>query len=353
MNNLWESMEQHNRDLAIYRLAMDYAADYIGKREQGPAFPSARALDALGRFDQALPAQPAPAEQVLQMLHEIGSPATTALGGGRYFGFVNGGVIPVALAARLLADVWDQNAGLQVMSPIAAKLEQVCEAWLVDLFALPAGTVAGLVSGTSTATLCGLLAGRNALLQRQRWDVSKRGLFAAPAIRVVISAAAHATVGKALGILGIGSAQIEAAPADDQGRFDAAQLPPLDDKTLLILQAGNVNSGAFDPFVPLCTAARQAGSWVHIDGAFGLWARASASTAQLTTASNLPIPGRSTPIRPSTAPTTAASSSVKIVKRWPVPCKLATITCSSVTSVKECCTHRKCRGEQEPSNCGR
>ena len=282
MNNLWESMEQHNRDQAIYRLAMDYAADYIGKREQGPAFPSARALDALGRFDEALPAQPAPAEQVLQMLHKIGSPATTALGGGRYFGFVNGGVIPVALAARLLADVWDQNAGLQVMSPIAAKLEQVCEAWLVDLFALPAGTVAGLVSGTSTATLCGLLAGRNALLQRQRWDVSKRGLFAAPAIRVVISAAAHATVGKALSILGIGSAQIEAAPADDQGRFDAAQLPPLDDKTLLILQAGNVNSGAFDPFVPLCTAARQAGSWVHIDGAFGLWARASASTAQLT-----------------------------------------------------------------------
>ena len=194
---------------------------------------------------------------------------------------MNGGVLPAALAARLLADVWDQNAGLQVMSPIAAKLEEVCERWLVDLFALPAGTAMGLVSGTTTATLCGLLAGRNALLGRQGWDLRQQGLFGAPPLRAVMSAGAHITVRRALATLGIGADQIELAAADAQGRFDAGQLPPLDERTLLILQAGNVNSGAFDPFMPLCAAAAEAGSWVHIDGAFGLWARACRQKAAL------------------------------------------------------------------------
>ena len=246
------------------------------------AFPDAGTLAGLEAFEQPLPPGPMAASEVLSQLHRLGSPATTALNGGRYFGFVNGGTLPAALAARLLADAWDQNAGLQVMSPIAAKLEALCERWLVDLFALPAGSVVGLVSGTSVASLCGLLAGRNAILRRQGWEVSEKGLFGAPPIRAVMSTGAHATVRKALAILGIGSAQIELLPADAQGRFDASLLPPLDDKTLLILQAGNVNSGAFDPFEPLCAAAGQAGAWVHIDGAFGLWARACASTAHLT-----------------------------------------------------------------------
>lgn len=178
--------------------------------------------------------------------------------------------------------IWDQNAGLAVMSPIAAKLEAVCETWLTELFGLPAGTALGLVSGTSAATLCGLLAGRNAILQRQDWDVNRQGLFGAPPLRVVMSGAAHATVPKALAILGIGSAQIELVPADDQGRFQASEMPRLDERTILILQAGNVNSGAFDPFLPLCRAANAAGAWVHIDGAFGLWARACESRAHLT-----------------------------------------------------------------------
>ena len=130
----------------------------------------------------------------------------------RYFGFVNGGVIPAALAARILADVWDQNAALHIMSPIAAKLEAICETWLVDLLDLPADTAAGFVSGTSTATLCGLLAGRNAILSRQGWDVGERGLFGAPAIRLVMSEAAHGSVRKALALLGIGQAQIEIVP---------------------------------------------------------------------------------------------------------------------------------------------
>lgn len=279
---LWERLQQEHLDQASYRQALDYACEYLRAQPDAPVFPPPAALAGLDRFDETLPAEPSPASDVLSLLHQYGSPATTALNGGRYFGFVNGGLLPAALAARLLADAWDQNAGLQVMSPIAAKLEAVCERWLVELFGLPAGTAMGLVSGTSVATLCGLLAARNALLMRQGWDARAKGLFGAPPLRVVMSDAAHVTVRKALAILGIGSEQIALTPADEQGRFDAAQLPPLDERTILILQAGNVNSGAFDPFAPLCRAAREAGAWVHIDGAFGLWARACESTAHLT-----------------------------------------------------------------------
>ena len=281
-NRLWQTLNQHSRDKKIYRHALDYAFAHLDGLPTARAYPSAAAIDALDAFDEPLPAQGTAAGAVLEQLHRLGSAAATAQGGGRYFGFVNGGVIPAALAARLLADVWDQNAALAVMSPIAVKLEQVCEAWLVDLLALPPSSAAGFVSGTSTANLCGLLAGRNALLKRQGWDPNARGLFGAPPLRVVLSSAAHATVHKALAILGIGAAQIETVPADAEGRFDPAHLPPLDQRTLLILQAGNVNSGAFDPFVPLGSAARQAGAWLHIDGAFGLWARACQATAALT-----------------------------------------------------------------------
>jgi len=266
----------------LYRRALEFACEYIADLDERPPYPTPEALVNLEQFDQALPTSPTAASDLLAQLHKVGSPATTALNGGRYFGFVNGGVLPAALAARLLADVWDQNAGLAVMSPIAAKLEAVCETWLAELFGLPEGTALGLVSGTSAATLCGLLAGRNALLRRQGWDVNRQGLFGAPPLRVVMSSGAHATVPKALAILGIGSDQMELAPADDQGRFDPLALPPLDKRTILILQAGNVNSGAFDPFLPLCRAANAAGAWIHIDGAFGLWARACESKSHLT-----------------------------------------------------------------------
>lgn len=281
-NALWNRLNQDHADQAIYRQALDYACQYLAGLGEAPPFPPPESLVALGHFDETLPAGSTAARDVLAQLHGSGSPATAAINGGRYFGFVNGGVLPAALAARLLADTWDQNAGLQVMSPIAAKLEAVCEAWLVDLFGLPAGTAMGLVSGTSVASLCGLLAARNAILRRQGWELSERGLFGAPPVRVVMSGGAHATVRKALAILGIGTAQIERAPADAQGRFDAGKLPPLDERTILILQAGNVNSGAFDAFEALCGAAQAAGAWTHIDGAFGLWARACDSTAHLT-----------------------------------------------------------------------
>ena len=281
-NALWERLMSEHQSGAVYRLAAQYGRDYLTRQRQQRVFPAEAALTELSAFDEELGNQPQPAQEILKQLHELGSPATTAPGGGRYFGFVNGGALPAALGARLLADVWDQNAALEVMSPIAAKLEAVTERWLVDLLNLPAGSAAGFVSGTSVATLCGLLAGRNKLLRQHGWSVAEKGLFGAPKLRVVISDGAHATVRKALAILGIGADQIEITPVDEQGRFDINHLPSLDASTLLILQAGNVNSGAFDPFLPLCRAARDAGAWIHIDGAFGLWARACRSTAHLT-----------------------------------------------------------------------
>ncbi len=281
MSELMKRLQKESADKAIYRQVLDHALAYLDSQRDRPPFPTAPALDALRCLDEALPDGPGETSGILRLLHEVGSPAAVAQGGGRYFGFVNGGLIPAALAARLLADVWDQNAALQVMSPIAAKLEALCETWLVDLLELPKGSAAGFVSGTSTASLCGLLAGRNAILARQGWDVAERGLFGAPPLRLVLSEAAHGSVYKALTILGIGAAQIEVVAADEQGRLDARQLPQLDKTTLLVLQAGNVNSGAFDDFATICGAAQRAGAWVHVDGAFGLWARACRATAQL------------------------------------------------------------------------
>ena len=266
---------------ALLRQAMDFGCDYLAALDERPVFPDAAALSALDAFDEPLPDAPTPPADVLRQLHALGSPATSAQAGGRYFGFVNGGTLPAALAARLLADCWDQNAALQIMSPIASKLEAVCESWLLDLLRLPAGGAVGLVSGTSVATLCGLLAGRNALLARAGWDATQRGLFGAPKLRAIVGAGGHVTVRKALGILGIGAQQIIIAPSDSQGRMDAAALPPLDERTLLVVQAGNVNSGAFDPFAEICHFARTAGAWTHVDGAFGLWARACQQKAHL------------------------------------------------------------------------
>jgi len=201
---------------------------------------------------------------------------------GRYFGFVNGNAVPTAVAARWLTDVWDQNPALYVISPIVAKLEQVCERWAKQLLGLPDETAAGIVSGTSIATMCGLAAGRYALLQKSGWDVNNDGLFGAPPIRVVLSEQSHGTVFKALALLGLGRNRVELVPADAQGRIDIEQMPELDSNTLLILQAGNVNSGAFDDFERACTLAQEAGAWVHIDGAFGLWAAASPNLRHLT-----------------------------------------------------------------------
>jgi len=269
-----------NRDL--FQRAMEHALDYMQAAAGRRVFPNDEAVARLSAFDEELPEGPADPREVLDALHSLGSPATVAQTGGRYFGFVNGGVTPASLAAKWLADAWDQNAALFVISPVASMLEKVCERWLVDLLGLPDGTAAGLVSGTSTATLCGLAAGRDELLRRAGWDAGSQGLFGAPEIHVVLGAQAHSTVFKALSVLGLGRDRVAAVPVDNQGRMRADALPALDKRTLLVLQAGNVSSGNFDPFTDICTKAREAGSWVHIDGAFGLWAAASPRRSHLT-----------------------------------------------------------------------
>ncbi|NLI91087.1 MAG: aspartate aminotransferase family protein [Peptococcaceae bacterium] len=262
-------------DFKLLEQAKNYALDYMGNILNQPVFPGQEALQRLHAFIEPLQDGPSNPYDILENLHLNGSPCTVAQTGGRYFGFVNGGIVPVALAAKWLSDSWDQNAGLYVISPIASVLEDVCEKWLVDLLHLPSETAAGFVGGSSTATLCGLAAGRNYLLEQQGYDVAKKGLFGAPEIRVILGEGAHSTVYKALSILGLGSERLLKIPADNQGRILTEAVPELDNRTLLILQAGNVNTGAFDDFSALCRKAKDAGCWIHVDGAFGLWAAAS------------------------------------------------------------------------------
>jgi glutamate/tyrosine decarboxylase-like PLP-dependent enzyme len=216
---------------------------------------------------------------VLSMLDEFGSPATVASAGPRYFGFVTGGTLPVAQAAAWLGVAWDQNAALTVMSPAAALLNAVALRWVTELLALPDGTRGGFVTGATMANATCLAAARDAVLTRHGWDAAGQGLVGAPPVTVVVGAEVHATVRKALGLVGLGRDRAVVLPVDGQGRIDPAALPALRGPALVCLQAGNVNSGASDPFVPLVAWARDNGAWVHVDGAFGLWAAASPATA--------------------------------------------------------------------------
>lgn len=259
-----------------------YAQEYIDGLSNKRAFPSSSQLAALAKFNEPLPEAGTNAADVIELLHEVGSPATTAQTGGRYFGFVNGGLLPVAHAASWLADTWNQNGALYLMSPAASCLERVCEGWVRDLFGLPDDTAMGLVTGSSNALICALAAARNELCHRQGYDIAAKGLRKSPAIRVVLGAGAHSAVKSALSILGIGTDEIEVVPVDSFGRIIADEVPTLDDHTLLILQASNVNGGAYDDFDTLCDKANAAGAWVHIDGAFGLWAACSKKYSYLT-----------------------------------------------------------------------
>lgn len=281
-NIVSDRLREEALDFELFEQAKSHALDYMSNILSQPVFPDETDIEGLNIFKEPLQIEPGNPYEILDILHRNGSPSTVAQTGGRYFGFVNGGIVPAALAAKWLADAWDQNAGLYVISPIASVLEEVCERWLVDLLKLPEGTAAGFVGGSSTATLCGLTAGRNHLLNQLGYDVSAMGLFGAPEIRVILGEGAHSTVYKALSILGLGSDRLIKVPADKQGRIITDAVPEPDNRTLLILQAGNVNSGAFDHFEILCQKARRAGSWVHVDGAFGLWAAASEALNHLT-----------------------------------------------------------------------
>jgi glutamate/tyrosine decarboxylase-like PLP-dependent enzyme len=256
--------------------------DYLEGVDSRPVAPSLDAIAKLNALRGPLPPGPTSAETVLHLLNEYGSPATVANGGGRYFGFVNGGCIPAAMAASWLVNAWDQNAAFQVQSPVAAALEATALDWVREMFGLPEGTGGAVVTGATMANFSALAAARHSLLGRAGWDVENDGLFGAPPITVVVGEEVHSSLIKALGMLGLGRNRVVRVPVDAQGRMRADALPHLDGMTILCLQAGNVNTGAFDPAAAICPAARTLGAWIHVDGAFGLWAAASPEHRKLT-----------------------------------------------------------------------
>ena len=272
--------EMSNKE--IFDQAKNYAFDYADKSLERNVYPGDEAIDNLSQFVEDLPDTTGDAAEIVKQLHQHGSPASVSQIGGRYFGLVNGGVIPASLASRWLTDFWDQNTPLYLTSPITSKLEEITEAWIKDLLGLPESVVAGFVSGSSMAIFCGLAAARYRVFQKSGWDVNLKGLNGAPKIRLVAGRQAHGTVMKAIALLGLGLDNIEWVDTDDQGRINPDLIPGLDANTILLLQAGNVNSGSFDSFDEICDRANEAGAWVHIDGAFGLWAAGCENLKHLT-----------------------------------------------------------------------
>ena len=277
-----EQMFKELDEKTIFNQAKEYAFEYADEIDDRPVFPTEKAIQDLDVFNEVMPKEVGSPDEIIKLLHQYGSPATVAQTGGRYFGFVNGGAVPVSIATKWLSDFWDQNAGLYLISPINSKLEVICEQWLKEIFNLPKETVAGFVSGTSTANLCGLVAGRYRLLKNQGWDVNENGLIGAPPIKIVAHTQVHGAIKKALAIIGFGKNNITWVDSDKEGRILLEKIPEIDSNTMIILQAGNANSGAFDPFEKICKKANEVGAWVHVDGAFGLWAAATDTLSHLT-----------------------------------------------------------------------
>jgi glutamate/tyrosine decarboxylase-like PLP-dependent enzyme len=258
--------------------AQRYARE-IGARRVAPAERETRELD---KFHESFPESASDPRRVVAMLDEVGSPATVATTGGRYFGFVIGGVLPASMGASWLASAWDQNAGLRVMSPVAAELEDVALQWVCEALNLPANCEGGLVTCATMANFTALAAARYALLRKAGWDVAEDGMFGAPPIEVVMGAEVHASMLKALSLAGFGRRRVTIVEADGQGRMRADKLPKSSERAIVCIQAGNVNSGAFDPAAEVCRRAHEQGAWVHVDGAFGLWAGVSPKFKHLT-----------------------------------------------------------------------
>jgi len=257
------------------------AARYLDDVQSRRVRPTPDAIRALDRFIEPLPQLPTDPHQVLSLLDELGSPATVAMAGPRFFGFVIGGALPAALAANFLATAWDQNAGLFAATPISTVLEEVALVWLTDVLGLPSGAGGAFVTGGTMANFTALAAARHSVLAQAGWDVERDGLFGAPPIQVVIGDEAHPSVRKSLGMLGLGRERVTVVPADHQGRMRADLFPELTGPAIVCIQAGNVNTGAFDPAPEIIARAHAAGAWVHVDGAFGLWAGAAPPLSHL------------------------------------------------------------------------
>jgi glutamate/tyrosine decarboxylase-like PLP-dependent enzyme len=257
------------------QLGHDHAAKYLQGIDKQDVFPKLEAVKALDVFDEALPDAGASDAETLDMLARFGGPATTATMGGRYFGFVVGGALPATVAANWIATAWDQSPSSDINSPIGVKLEQVSGRWILDLFNLPADCGVGMTTGATMANFTALAAARTAILARAGWNVEADGLFGAPEIKVIVSDEVHVTVEKGLAMLGLGKARVTRVPTNENGAMLLAEVPDLDAMTLICTQAGNVNSGAIDPIGDIAKKAAKTRAWVHVDGAFGLWGKAS------------------------------------------------------------------------------
>lgn len=272
-------------DLELLRRAADLALDYAATIDGRSAGVDEGILSALDRFDEPLLEGTRPAAETLALLADAGGPATMATTGPHYFGFVNGATMPVALGASFLTAAWDQNAALPVMSPVAARLHQVVRGWLVDLLGLPARTELAFVTGATVANATALAAARDTLAAAAGWDVQRDGLFGAPPIEVVVGEGAHSTIAKSLGLIGLGRDRVTVVSGDEQGRIRAEALAAVDvaDRPVIVCaQAGEVNTGGFDPFPAIVEWCRsRAGAWLHVDGAFGLWALADPTRSHL------------------------------------------------------------------------
>ena len=260
------------------------AGDFLESLGERPVVPEVD-LDALRRaLGGPLPDGPTDAQTVVSGLARNAEPGIVASPGGRYFGFVIGGAVPAALAADWLTAAWDQNAGLYATSPAAAVVEEVAGSWLAELLGLPPGVGFGVVTGCQMAHVTALAAARHHVLAAHGWDVELKGLTGAPRIEVVVGAQRHATIDRALRFLGLG-APSTIVPADDQGRIDPVglheALDAVDGPTIVCVQAGEVNTGAFDDLEAAADAASRHDAWLHVDGAFGLWAAASPASRHL------------------------------------------------------------------------
>jgi glutamate/tyrosine decarboxylase-like PLP-dependent enzyme len=272
------------RDVLIHAAAR--AADYRDEVAERPVFPSSADLDAVRGALGALRDEPAPALEVIDELADAVEPALVACTGPRYFGFVIGGSLDAAAAAEMLATGWDQNAFNAYSSPAAAVVEEVAGDWLKDLLGLPPAASFGFVTGGQGANTVALAAARHHVLAEKGWDVEQRGILGGPQVRVVANGERHATIDRALRLLGLGAGALEPVVTDAQGAIDVADLRRVlangpAGPVIVCLQAGNVNSGAFDDLAAATAAAHDHGAWVHVDGAFGLWAAVNPATRHL------------------------------------------------------------------------
>ena len=276
-------MTEHEWEIALARAAA-HAATWLESLTERAVPPRASVAEVVAALGTELPQGPTPSGEVIDLLAAGCEPGLTAMSSGRFFGLVIGGTHPAALAADWLVSAWDQNAGLRLVTPAHSAVEDITSAWLLDVLGLPAGSGVGYVTGATMSNFTCLAAARDAVLSRAGWDVAASGLTGAPRVRVLVGAERHDTVDLALRYLGLGAPEVIAA--DSQGRIEPDALAGAlaagpGGPVIVVLQAGNVHSGAFDPFGPAIAAAHEHGAWVHVDGAFGLFAAAAASTRHL------------------------------------------------------------------------